>query len=108
MDTPRDISPIGSDHRDVVEEAMLDPEYRRAAARFERAEAIARVIIAYRIEHGLTQDQLANMMGMQGPAISRLESGTHQPNLETLQRFAEATGRRLVVGFEDEVGERGL
>jgi transcriptional regulator with XRE-family HTH domain len=42
------------------------------------------------------------------PAISRLESGQHRPNVETLERLGEAFGERLVLGFEDAEGVREL
>jgi transcriptional regulator with XRE-family HTH domain len=35
------------------------------------------------------------------PTISRLESGQHRPNVETLQKLARAFDRQLVVGFVD-------
>jgi transcriptional regulator with XRE-family HTH domain len=45
-------------------------------------------------------------MGTSVPAISRLESGQHLPSLATLERVARAFGERLVVGFDDEAGQR--
>jgi hypothetical protein len=32
----------------------------------------------------------------------------HQPNLDTLRRFANPSGRNLLVGFEDKAGHREL
>jgi transcriptional regulator with XRE-family HTH domain len=42
------------------------------------------------------------------PAISRIESGQHRPNLETLEKLGRAFGERVVFGFEDDAGEREL
>lgn len=56
----------------------------------------------------MTQEQLAAAMGTSASAISRLESGQHQPNLDTLRRFANLSGRNLLVGFEDKAGNREL
>ena len=39
-------------------------------------------------------------MGTSHSQISRIESGRHRTNLETLQRIAAALDRSLVVGFE--------
>lgn len=77
-----------------------DTEYRRVRSRFARAEAVARLVIQFRMKHKLTQEQLAQLMGTAAPAISRLESGTHVPSLTTLSRLAEVAGERLVIGFE--------
>lgn len=71
-------------------------------------EALARMVIARRIRYDLTQDQLADRMGTSVSAISRLESGQHRPNLETLEKLGQAFGERLVLGFEDAAGEREL
>lgn len=67
-----------------------------------------RLFIAYRIEHDLTQKELAAVMSTSASAISWLEAGHHQPSLTTLRRFGELSGRRLVVGFEDPAGRREL
>jgi DNA-binding XRE family transcriptional regulator len=100
-------SPLGSD---ATDRARLDedPAFTEAAAELASLENLARVFIAYRIEHGLTQEELAQAMGTSASAISRLESGQHQPNLDTLRKFATVTGRNLLVGFEDKTGHREL
>jgi len=93
-------SPIGNAVADDIRrQEKVDPEYRKVRARFARAEAVARLLIQFRMKHNLTQEQLAELMGTSAPAISRLESGTHVPSLTTLSRLAEAAGERLVIGF---------
>jgi len=86
--------------KDIRRREAKDAEYRKTRARFVRAEAVARLLIQFRMKHNLTQEQLAQLMGTSAPAISRLESGTHVPSLTTLSRLAEAAGERLVIGFE--------
>jgi DNA-binding XRE family transcriptional regulator len=94
-------SPVGASVAgDIRRREKTDAEYRKVRARFARAEAVARLLIQFRMEHSLTQEQLAQLMGTSAPAISRLESGTHMPSLTTLSRLAEAAGERLVIGFE--------
>jgi len=63
-------------------------------------EAFARAIIRLRIDHRLTQAELAQRVKTAGSAIARLESGRHRPNVDTLQKIARAYGGRLVVGFD--------
>ena len=85
---------------DIRRHEKTDAEYRKVRSRLARAEAVARLLIQFRMRHELTQEQLAHLMGTSTPAISRLESGTHVPSLTTLSRLAEAAGERLVIGFE--------
>ncbi|MCL2654814.1 MAG: helix-turn-helix domain-containing protein [Coriobacteriia bacterium] len=47
-------------------------------------------IIAARIDRGMTQAQLAELLGTQRSSISRLESGSHSPSLDFLLRVATA------------------
>jgi len=95
------MSPVGASVADDIRRhEMADPGYRKVRARFARAEAVARLLIQFRMKHNLTQEQLAQLMGTSAPAISRLESGTHVPSLTTLSRLAEAAGERLLIGFE--------
>lgn len=106
--TDEAVSPIGTDHETARQRRMSNPEYARAAEALAPLEALARVFIRYRIENNLTQEQLAEAMGTSPSAISRLESGQHQPNLDTLRKFANLSQRHLLVGFEDKVGHREL
>jgi ribosome-binding protein aMBF1 (putative translation factor) len=94
-------SPVGG----TVEAASARRRQRSATYRAEQArlapyEALARLVIAYRLEEGLTQQQLARRMGTSHSAISRIESGRHPTSIQTMRRLAEALGARLVVGFE--------
>jgi DNA-binding XRE family transcriptional regulator len=100
-DMPQGMSPVGTAVADEIRRSEAEnDEYRKARAHFARAEAVARLLIQFRMKHDLTQEQLAQLMGTSAPAISRLESGTHVPSLTTLSRLAEAAGERLVIGFE--------
>lgn len=99
------MSPMGSAVSDVVRRTeKADSEYRNVRARYRRAEAVARLLIQFRMRHNLSQEQLAELMGTSAPAISRLESGTHVPSLTTLIRVGEAVGERLVIGYESSKG----
>jgi len=46
---------------------------------------------------GMTQAQVARRMGTTQSVVARIEGGGSQPNLKTLQRYAEAVGRRIQV-----------
>lgn len=56
---------------------------------------IAESIIKARNEAGLTQAELAARTGLKQPNISRLEKGERNPDLDTLNKVAEALGYSL-------------
>jgi predicted transcriptional regulator len=66
---------------------------RRAYEDLEPAYQVARL----RILCGLTQAQLAELVGTKQPNIARLESGRVQPTLPFLRRIVEALGGRLEI-----------
>lgn len=103
------VSPAGSTSRvGQRRRAARSAEYRAERERLAPYEALARMVIARRIRYDLTQEQLAHRMGTSVSAISRLESGQHRPNVETLEKLGEAFGERFIFGFEDQAGEREL
>ena len=106
LSTP--ISPIGTDFREDLELRRRDPEYAAIEAELAPLEALARILIAYRIEQGLTQEALAQRVGTSKTAICRLESGQHKPSVETLLKIGRALGQKLVIGFEDASGRRDV
>lgn len=75
---------------------MQDLEFQEAAEVLEPAYQVARL----RILRGLTQDQLAELVGTRQPSIARLESGKVEPRLSFLRRVVEALGGRLEVRIE--------
>jgi ribosome-binding protein aMBF1 (putative translation factor) len=81
-------------------------EYAAEADRLAPYEALARLVIKYRLEHNLTQEELAEKISTSHSAISRLESGRATITFNTMKRIAEALGTRLLVGFESESDER--
>jgi transcriptional regulator with XRE-family HTH domain len=74
-----------------------DPAFRAYWERTALARAVALAVIAYRIDHRLTQTRLAEMLGVRQPQVARLEMGEHTPSLEMLRRLARSLGLRFVV-----------
>lgn len=56
--------------------------------------------IKIRKELGLTQTELAEIMGTKQENISRFESGTYNPTLKFLWKMAKALGKNLKVTLE--------
>ena len=52
------------------------------------------------MDKGLSQQQLADLVGTSYSQYPRIESGRHRTNLDTLTRIAHALDRRIVLGFE--------
>lgn len=76
-------------HDDVVAANLEDPEYRAEWERTRFAHEVAKRVIQYRIDHSLTQAELAQQLGMRQPHVARLEAGEHEPSLTTLRRLAQ-------------------
>ena len=49
---------------------------------------------------GSIQQELADRIKTSQAYIARLEGGKEKPSTRTLNRFAEATGHRVVIHFE--------
>jgi transcriptional regulator with XRE-family HTH domain len=62
-------------------------------------EKLAARLVQIRLMAGLTQKQIAARIGAKQAAVARVESGRHAPALATLEGYAAATGRKLVVDF---------
>jgi ribosome-binding protein aMBF1 (putative translation factor) len=105
MMASQDHSPIGEHHASRRRRRLQDPAYFEVAREIAPYEALARMVIRFRMDRNLSQSQLAELVGTTNSAISRLESGTHRPNVETLQKLAHAFKRQLVIGFADPTDE---
>jgi DNA-binding XRE family transcriptional regulator len=94
------VSPMGRSARDeMTEQTRLDPEVAAELDRLRPFEEVARRIIRLRLDHGLSQEALAERVGTTKSAISRLESGQHVPNLATVERIAAAFGGHVEITF---------
>jgi DNA-binding XRE family transcriptional regulator len=86
------MSPISKTRfEDWQAEQLKDSEFVAAANELEPGYQIARL----RIQRGLTQAQLAEMVGTRQPSIARLENGNSIPSLSFLKRIADALDARI-------------
>jgi ribosome-binding protein aMBF1 (putative translation factor) len=93
---------------DLHKEWMKDPKYRAEYEALEKEFALIGAMMAARARAGLTQAQVAKRMKTTQTAIARLEGGRVKPSTRTLERYARATGHRLVIGFEQTRPKRKL
>ena len=104
---PRAYSPIGQSAEEAdARRARRSRAYRNARDEYARIEELRKTnpIAAHlrerRFELGLTQEQVAEAAGTSHTAISRLESGTHLPQLSTLRRIVAVLDEELLLCFQ--------
>lgn len=92
--------------KDFREKALKNPkvkaEYDSLAAAFH----VKRQMIALRKRAGLTQEQMADLLGTKKSNISRLESinSNISPRLITIEAYARVLGYSMKVEFEPQAG----
>lgn len=84
----------------AFDEWRKDPDYVREFKSLEDEFALAQLFISARGAAGMTQQELAEKMKTSQAYIARLEGGREKPSTRTLNRFAKATGHRVVIEFE--------
>lgn len=62
--------------------------------------AIGEEVKRVRAEAGLSQQELADMTGIDQSDISKIERGASNPTIGTLERIANALGGKLVISIE--------
>ena len=70
-----------------------DPEFVAESLELEAGYQIARL----RLLRGMTQAELADMVGTRQPSIACLENGSSMPSLSFLERIAEALDAQVEI-----------
>jgi len=86
---------------ELVEERRRDPGFRREWDRLAVAREVSINVVRYRAEHGLSQRAFAALVGLQQPAVARLENAENQPTLDMLAKLSQATGLRFRIDVAD-------
>jgi DNA-binding XRE family transcriptional regulator len=89
-------------HDQLVKKLLRRPGVRVEVERIEREEGVLLdAMLKARQAAGLTQAQVAELMGTHAPAVARLEralaTGKHSPSIATVRRYIKACGKRLVL-----------
>ncbi|RCJ40472.1 transcriptional regulator [Nostoc punctiforme NIES-2108] len=75
-----------------------DPELEAMVAETSINAEVAQLIYEARTKAGLTQKQLAELVGTKQPVIARLEDGDYEGHsLSILQEIAQALNQRVVI-----------
>jgi len=80
----------GTNLLDFKKELLKDSKERQEYEHLEPKYALIQGLIERRNELHLSQENLANIIGMQQPAIARLESGMSNATVGTLFKVADA------------------
>lgn len=93
--------PVPFDPKAEIERELADPEFRKAWESIQDEFSALDVLLSARKAAGLTQEQVAALMGVSQPSLARIESALgsrkHSPSLETLRKYAQACGKRLEI-----------
>jgi DNA-binding XRE family transcriptional regulator len=86
--------------RSRLREDLKDPEFKAHYQEERQALKLAMKIAKLREKKGLSQQQMAKLMGTSQQAVSRIESGEYEGfTLKTLEKIAEATGTKVKIEF---------
>ena len=90
-------------HSALRKSLLARPAVQAANAELNTEFSLLHEMLKARQKAGLSQAEVAELMGTKAPAITRLESslsnGKHSPSLATLRKYAEAAGCQLQVKF---------
>ena len=84
---------------DALAEMMKDPAFRAEYEALEPEFAIIQAMIDARKKTGLTQKQLSEKTGIAQADISKLENGSANPSVRTLQRLAAGMDMKVKIEF---------
>jgi len=86
--------------RSRLREDLKDTEFKKHYQEERQALRLAVKIAKLREKKGLSQQQMAKLMGTSQQAVSRIESGEYEGfTLKTLEKIAEATGTKVKIEF---------
>ena len=78
---------------------MENEEFKNEYEALKPLYEIKKELIRLRLEKGLSQKDLADLVGTKQSAISRLENGSYNPSIEFLNKIAIALDTELHVTF---------
>lgn len=84
-------------HEELKARALERADVKAEFERLEEEFGVLDEFLKARAEAGVTQAEVARLIGTTQSAVARLESGSgkHSPSIATLQRYARALGCRL-------------
>lgn len=86
--------------RETLSNQLKNQEFEEQWDNLEVEYQLIKVIIDGRTEKNLTQKELSNLTGITQGDISKIENGNANPSVRTLDRLANALGKKLKISFE--------
>lgn len=87
-------------HSQIKEILLRNPEVQKEYENLAPIYEIQEEIIQLRIAKGLSQKDLADMIGTKQSAISRLETGDYNPSIQFLSKLAHALDKECHIVFK--------
>jgi DNA-binding XRE family transcriptional regulator len=78
--------------QNLKNKAFQNPKVKSEYDLLEAEFVLIDTLLSMRKKSGLTQEEIAKIMGTQKGNISRLEKGSSNPSWKTLQNYAHACG----------------
>lgn len=93
----RKLSKLKTHGEVLAEEINRDANFRAEWDRLAFAREVAAELVRYRADNGLSQRAMAERLGVSQPRVAKLESGEHNPDVDTLVKISGATGLEFVI-----------
>jgi transcriptional regulator with XRE-family HTH domain len=88
-------------HEELKQKMLSNPEVKAEYDALQEEFSFFDELLRARKSAGLTQSEVAEIMGTKTPAVARLEAGggnkKHSPSIQTLQKYAKAVGCHLEI-----------
>ncbi len=102
MTAVHQFNPVPFDPKDYANQRRkTDTKFAVAYDALEDEFAALAALLKARAAAGLTQAEVATRMGVSQPVVARIESSlgkkNHSPSINTLRRYADACGMKLVI-----------
>jgi DNA-binding XRE family transcriptional regulator len=85
---------------DLKADLSCDQEFCREYDALEESFTLARELIKARSRAGLSQEQVAERMGVPASTVARMESGGPAPGMALLAKYARAAGCALSIRLD--------
>ena len=104
--TPEEAAKYKAIREQIAEELPdLIARHHERMATLDQTQELLKQLKAAREAKGLSLSDLTEITGMDRSALSKLETGQRaNPTVETLVRYADAVGKRLIVSLADVKG----
>ncbi len=87
------------DFTKYLNKKLENPEFRKEWDSLETEYQIMHEMMKARIEAGMTQKQLSEKTGINQSNLSRIENGSANPSVATLEKIASALGKKVSISF---------